>query len=119
MGKATNKFDGVRFRTDHVRPWTEIHDVSAEGFRCLRPEFNTFWKKGQIRREVNSHLSRCWILEYRVFLPGDITMLADRLSVEEQLLLGEEVKYRRFPAVNMGVLAADRRTHGAGCCMME
>jgi hypothetical protein len=67
MGKATSKFDGARFSSDDVRSWSEGQDVPAEGFRCLRPEFNTFWKKGRIGREVASHLSRCWLLEYGGF----------------------------------------------------
>lgn len=119
MGKATSKFDAARFDAGDVRPWTESDGVSTEGFRCLRGEFITFWKRGRIRREVASHLSRCWILEAGGFLAGYITLLADRLSVEEQLLLGEEVKYRTFPAVKVGLLAADRRAHGAGRCLLE
>jgi hypothetical protein len=119
MSKATSKFGGVTFSSADVQHWTEGHGVSAIGCRCLRPEFNTFWKQGRIRREVNAHLSRCWILQHGGFLAGYITLLADSLRVEEQLLLGEEVKYCTFPAVKVGLLAADQRARGAGRCLMD
>jgi hypothetical protein len=119
MSKATSKFDGVTFSPADVQRWTEGRSVSAVGFRCLRPEFNTFWKQGRIRREVDSCLSACWILQHGGFLAAYITLLADSLRVEEQLLLGEEVKYRTFPAVKVGLLAADRRARGAGRCLVD
>jgi predicted GNAT superfamily acetyltransferase len=119
MAKERGKFDGVTFSSQNVEQWFDHHTVSAAGFRCLRPEFNTFWKKGRIQRELRSHLSRCWTLQHDGNLAAYITLLADKLTVEEQLLLHEEVKYRTFPAVKVGLLAADRRARGAERCLMD
>jgi len=52
-------------------------------------------------------------------LAGYITLLADRLQVEDTLLAQEGVKYRTFPAVKIGLLAVDRRTKGLGVRLME
>ncbi len=41
---------------------------------------------------------------------GYITLLADKLKVDEQILIEEGVQYRTFPAIKIGLLAADQRT---------
>jgi hypothetical protein len=48
-----------------------------------------------------------------------ITHLADKLTVEDQLLKHEGVLYRTFPALKIGFLAADKRTKGADKLLME
>lgn len=50
---------------------------------------------------------------------GYITLLADKLSLEEAILLGEGIKYQTFPAVKIGLLAADSRAKGAGRSLVE
>ena len=52
-------------------------------------------------------------------LTGYITLLADKLEVEDALLIQEGVKYRTFPSVKIGLLAVDRRTKGLGIRLME
>lgn len=80
MAQAKSKFAGVAFSPRDVELWTAEHPVSAAGFRCLRREFSTFWKKGRIAREVGAHISRCWILQHDGQLAAYITLLADELT---------------------------------------
>lgn len=94
-------------------------DVSGRGFRSKRGEFITYWRKGKIAREVEAHICRCWILRDGDDLAAYITLLADKLTVEEQLLQEEGVLYKTFPAVKIGFLAADKRARGAGKFLME
>jgi len=118
MNQKTSKFEGVTFSPEKVELWTpEL--ISGQGFRCQRGEFVTYWKPGRIAREVKSHLCRCWILRYEETLAGYITLLADKLTVQSQLLATEQVQYRTFPAVKMGLLATDKRAKGAGSCLVE
>jgi hypothetical protein len=52
-------------------------------------------------------------------LAGYITLLADKLTVQSQLLATEQVQYRTFPAVKIGLLATDKRAKGVGSCLVE
>jgi hypothetical protein len=40
-------------------------------------------------------------------LAGYITLLADKLQVENPILVEEGVKYQTFPAIKIGLLAVD------------
>jgi len=52
-------------------------------------------------------------------LAGYITLLANKLQVEDPLLAKEGVEYRTFPAVKIGLLTVDRRTKGLGVRLMD
>ena len=64
-------------------------------------------------------MSQCWIIRHNESLAGYITLLADKLEADEQLLAEEGVQYRTFPAVKIGLLAADQRAKGAGRRLVE
>jgi hypothetical protein len=113
------KFADLVLSLDSVEKWTPASDVSGQGFRSIRGEFGTYWRRGKIAREVDAHICRCWILRDGQELAAYITLLADKLSVEDSLLHGEGVLYKTFPAVKIGFLAADRRAHGAGRFLVE
>lgn len=112
-------FDGVNFAVLSVHKLEAGNLPSHEGFRPLRPEFSTYWKKGRVRRECASSIASCWYLAVEGRLAAYITLLADRLVVESELLSSEDVRYRTFPAVKIGLLAADRRARGAGTALVR
>jgi hypothetical protein len=68
---------------------------------------------------VNASICQCWILRHDDALAGYITLLADKLEADVQLLEGEGVGSRTFPAVKIGLLAADARSRGAGSSLVE
>lgn len=114
-----SRFASVDFSTADVIPWTpELAGALGPGFRCNRHEFTSIWKK-QIHRECSAHIARCWIIHHSGYLAGYITLIADKLSVRRKILISEDIERRTFPAVKIGVLAADRRAKGAGTCLME
>jgi hypothetical protein len=110
----SGKFVGVDFSQAEVEQLTPDLSTLGQGFCCVRGEFVTYWKQGRIHREVDARISQCWIIRHGNALAGYITLLADRLEVDEQLLENEGVQYRTFPAVKIGLLAADYRAKGAG-----
>jgi GNAT superfamily N-acetyltransferase len=116
---SSGKFDGIDFSQIDIERLTPDLRLLGQGFRCVRGEFVTYWKQGRIQREADSHLCQCWIARVDDALAGYITLLADKLQVEDILLLQEGVKYRTFPAVKVGLLAVDRRTKGLGLRLME
>jgi GNAT superfamily N-acetyltransferase len=92
----------------------------ATGFCPVRPEFARCWKRGRVARECAAHLGQCWFARKADGrLAGYVTLLADRLAVEQPLLAGESVKYRTFPAVKIGLLAVDARAKGLGSALMQ
>jgi len=113
------KFAEFAFSLDSVEQWTLGMDVSGQGFRPIRGEFATYWRQGKIAREVEAHICRCWILRDGEDLAAYITLLADKLTVEERLLHDEGVLYKTFPAVKIGFLAADKRARGTGRFLVE
>lgn len=116
---SAGKFDGVDFSQIDIEPLTPALRQLGQGFRCVRGEFVTYWKQGRIQRETDAYLCQCWIVRVEDALAGYITLLADKLQVEDTLLAQENVKYRTFPAVKIGLLAVDRRTKGLGVRLME
>lgn len=115
-----NRFDGVDFSLEVITEATPpLMQTLGEGFRCLRGEFVTFWKKGRISRECQAYLSRCWIICHEGYLAGYVTLLADKLTLSEPELAGEGVNYKTFPAVKIGLLAADKRAKKAGTRLVE
>ncbi|WP_019503025.1 N-acetyltransferase [Pseudanabaena sp. PCC 6802] len=116
---SSGKFDGVDFSQINIELLTPELRQLGQGFRCARGEFVTYWKQGRIQREAEAHLCQCWIAKVEDALAGYITLLADKLEVENILLIQEGVKYRTFPAVKIGLLAVDRRTRGLGLRFME
>ena len=104
----------------HVENLDALHAPDATGFRPKRGEFATYWKKGRIARELSAHLGQCWFARGEAKrLAGYITLLADCLAVERPLLEGEDVRYRTFPAVKIGLLAVDGRAKGLGTELMR
>lgn len=116
---SSGKFDGVDFSQISIESLTPELRKLGQGFRCVRGEFVTYWKQGRIQREADAYLCQCWIARVEDALAGYITLLADKLEVEDTLLIQEGVKYRTFPAVKVGLLAVDRRTKGLGLRFME
>ena len=116
---SSGKFDEVDFSQINIESLTSELPQLGQGFRCVRGEFVTYWKQGRIQREAHAYLSQCWIARVEDALAGYITLLADKLEVEDTLLIQEGVKYRTFPAVKIGLLAVDRRTKGLGVRFME
>lgn len=116
---SSGKFDGVDFSQIDIEALTPELRQLGQGFRCVRGEFVTYWKQGRIQREADAYLCQCWIARVGDSLAGYITLLADKLQVEDTLLDQEGVKYRTFPSVKIGLLAVDRRTKGLGIRLME
>lgn len=114
----TGKFSGLNFSEHEVVFWTPDL-VLGEGFRCIRGEFATFWKRGRISREVNSFTSKCWVVHHESSLAAYITLLMDKLSMEAPILQGENIQYKTFPAVKIGLLGADLRASGSGKRLVE
>jgi GNAT superfamily N-acetyltransferase len=115
----SGKFDGVDFSQLDIELLTPALRQLGQGFRCVRGEFVTYWKQGRIHREVDAYLCQCWIARVEDALAGYMTLLADKLQVEDALLVQEGVKYRTFPAIKIGLLAVDRRAKGLGMRLME
>jgi GNAT superfamily N-acetyltransferase len=113
------KFSGVDFPTAPITKLDPAEDYPAQGFRCKRGEFVTYWKQGRVQREVQASICQCWAIWHSDALAGYITLLADKLEVDSRLLQEEGVQYRTFPAIKIGLLAADRRAKGAGFRLVE
>lgn len=115
----SSKFAGVDFSELPIEHLTSELSISGQGFRCLRGEFVTYWRQGRIQRDIDARISQCWILRCEDSLAGYITLLTDKLELEEPILLDEGVQYQSFPAIKIGLLAVDRRAKGAGRCLVE
>ena len=115
----SSKFAGVDFSELPVEHLTPDVTISGQGFRCLRGEFVTYWRQGRIQREIDAHISQCWILRCEDSLAGYITLLTDKLELDEPILLEEGVQYQSFPAIKIGLLAVDKRAKGAGRRLVE
>ena len=113
------KFEGVDFAESDVELLTFDLDIPGTGFRCSRREFVTYWKQGRVKRECDSSVCHCWLIREESGLAAYITLLADKLEVDSPLLKSEDIKYRTFPAVKIGLLAADERAKGAGTRLVE
>ena len=96
-----------------------LNPPGAPGFRPVRGEFASYWKQGRIAREVRAHVGQCWFAREADRLLGYVTLLADCLKVEHPLLRDENVKYRTFPAVKIGLLAVDKRAKGLGTALVR
>ncbi len=115
----SSKFAGVDFSELPVEHLTSELTISGQGFRCLRGEFVTYWRQGRIQRDIDARISQCWILRCEDSLAGYITLLTDKLELDEPILLDEGVQYQSFPAIKIGLLAVDRRAKGAGRRLVE
>lgn len=114
------KFAGVDFSAHPVTKLTPaLAETLGQGFRCKRGEFVTFWRRGRITREEQASISRCWVIVSEGYLAGYLTLLTDKLELEQPPLADEGVKYRTMPAVKIGLLAADGRAKGAGRRLVE
>lgn len=123
MGNENQRFDG-NFLKESIERKTPDHEECGRGFRCSRPEFQTFWKH-RIPRDENALLGQCWVLTNNGKLAAYITLLADKIRFldengeETTALIDEGVKYTSFPAIKIGLLARDQRAPGAGTILVE
>ena len=115
----SSKFAGVDFSEIPVERVTSELAGLGQGFRCSRGEFVAYWRQGRIQREINARISQCWILRCEDSLAGYITLIADKLEIEQPILIDEGVQYQTFPAIKIGLLAADRRAKGVGRRLVE
>ncbi|NJN48526.1 MAG: hypothetical protein HC805_00270 [Alkalinema sp. RL_2_19] len=99
---SQSKFEGIDFSQFPIERLTPDLLNLGQGFRCIRGEFVTYWKQGRIAREADAKLCHCWVIRVGDSLTGYITLLADKLQVEEPILFDEGVKYRTFPAIKIG-----------------
>jgi GNAT superfamily N-acetyltransferase len=115
----SSKFSGINFSEIPVE--RVIPDLSGlgQGFRCSRGEFVTYWRQGRIQREINACISQCWVLRCEDSLAGYVTLIADKLDLDQPILIDEGVQYQTFPAIKIGLLATDRRAKGAGRRLVE
>lgn len=116
---SSSKFAGVNFSELPIEHLTSELTISGQGFRCLRGEFVTYWRQGRIQRDIDARISQCWILRCEDSLAGYITLLTDKLELDEPILLDEGVQYQSFPAIKIGLLAVDKRAKGAGRRLVE
>jgi hypothetical protein len=83
----SSKFAGVDFAEVAVeRVTTELSELE-QGFRCSRGEFVTYWRQGRIQREINARISQCWIVRSGDALAGYMTLIADKLEVDQPILI--------------------------------
>lgn len=115
------KFHNVDFTDLPVTQFDFSSPPDPKGFRCLRSEFVSFWKGDRITREIESSVCHAWYLMHTDGFAGYVTLLADKFKIGEgvQKLLDEGVEYDSFPAVKIGLLAADKRAKGAGKRLVE
>jgi hypothetical protein len=59
----------------------------GQGFRCSRGEFVTYWRQGRIQREINARISQCWVLRSEDSLAGYVTLIADKLDLDQPILI--------------------------------
>jgi hypothetical protein len=107
------KFSGVDFSLvgpEQLGPT----DEPGAGFRPKKREFAQYWRGDLIRREMACAICQAWILRTDEGLAAYITMYADKLDTDVKLLNEEGVDRTTFPAVKIGLLAADERAKGAG-----
>jgi GNAT superfamily N-acetyltransferase len=112
-------FSGTDFSRLTPEIWNpDLPSALGEGFRCVRGEFATYWKRGRVARECRASVAQAYVLAVEGRLAAYMTLLADKLAADERLLRAEDIKYRTFPAIKIGLLAADRRAKGAGTRMV-
>lgn len=116
---AAPKFLGIDFSDHHIVPFDPDHTGLGKGFRCDRGEFVSYIKGNKIRNEINTFTSKCWIVACHDGLAAYITLLADKLTMDDPILVGEDIRYTTFPAVKIGWLAADPRAKGSGRRLLD
>jgi GNAT superfamily N-acetyltransferase len=97
-----------------LEPVTLDVTSALQGFQCDRGEFRTFLKE-RVPRDVERSICQCWVLRAGMRIGGYITLLSDRLSIDDKrVLANENIPYDSFPAVKIGLLASDKRLKGKG-----
>jgi GNAT superfamily N-acetyltransferase len=115
----SSKFAGIDFSKVPVERVTPDLSSLGQGFRCSRGEFVTYWRQGRIQREIDARISQCWVLRCEDSLAGYITLIADKLELDQPILIDEGVQYQTFPAIKIGLLATDKRAKGSGRRLVE
>ena len=108
------RFEGVSFEDIPVVEMNPDIAHLCRGFKCKRPEFQSYIGGNLIKTESESILSKCFIVHHGGHLAGYVTLLADKLVVKEPILLNEGIARSTFPAIKIGWLAGDRRVKGMG-----
>jgi hypothetical protein len=86
------RFHQVDFSTvDVISVTPDLTTELGGGYRCVRGEFVSFWKKGRIRREIEADLCRCWALCYDGYLAAYITLMTDKLTLQYERLTEENI----------------------------
>lgn len=115
-----NPFDAIDFGTAVPEPWDfETGVPLGAGFRCSRGEFVSYWKQGRVQRECDARIARAFVLQSDGRLAAYMTLFADKLHASEPLLHEQQIRYRTFPAMKIGLLAADKRARGAGTRLVK
>jgi hypothetical protein len=117
MAKA--KFEGIDFSIYDVIELSPDHENVGQGFRCFRGEFSSYIKGNKIKIELATYTSKCWIVTCEEGLASYITLLADKLTMGEPILISENVHYTTFPAIKIGWLASDQRAKKAGTRLLD
>jgi GNAT superfamily N-acetyltransferase len=115
----SSKFANIDFSKMPVERVTPDLRGLGQGFRCSRGEFVTYWRQGRIQRQINARISQCWVLRCEDSLAGYVTLISDKLDLYQPILIDEGVQYQTFPAIKIGLLAADKRAKGAGRRLVE
>ena len=125
MPKPKPRFTNTDFHTAFVEEWTPDNLECVRGFKCNLHEFASHFSK-RVPRDVDASLSRCWVVVENGHLAGFVTLMAATFvkygsddATKLQLLLDEGVEYTTFPAIKIGLLAADSRAKGAGKRLVE
>lgn len=106
------------FLRGDVERWDKNLEI-GRNFNCSRREYNQYWSKDGILRDVKASLCTCWVLRHDGQLAAYITLLADNLTVTSSSVVDNASTTAIYPAVKVGVLAADQLHKGAGFCLID
>jgi hypothetical protein len=73
---SSGKFDGVDFWQIDIESLTSELPQLGQGLRCVRGEFVTYWKQGQIQRQANAYLEKVKNFQTLVRMAGKIKAVA-------------------------------------------
>src|SRR5450631_1297763 len=120
MATPKPRFTATDFSQAPVVEWTPDHIACGRGFKCGVRVFASHFMK-RVPRDVAANVGRCWVIVENGNLAGYITLMSDKLVMlqsdgesNKPLLADEGIEYTSFPAIKVGLLAADHRAKGAG-----
>ena len=110
------KFSGTDFSTLPSERLGPVEEPGI-GFKPVRGEFASFWRSGMVERETRRSICQSWVLRSSEGMAAYVTLLADKLDYVG-LLEDEGIHRGSFPAIKIGLLAADHRAKGAGTALV-